>query len=206
MTRDRCAPFRSPTRPSLLAWGFIALLLLLSQELVWASRVRLINIEEMTRRADRIFSGRCVDVRVAHDRILDRTVTHVTIDVDRAVKGPARGRLTIRMLGNQDAAASSEGEIEGLPRFKVGEELILFLHADSRHGLTTPVGFAQGRFLVVHDKHGRPVATNGLGNDLLFRDLSQQARGRLRGHEGRWKTQRGIPPDDVLEMVELLLR
>src|SRR5215468_1452385 len=43
-----------------------------------AARTRPVNLEEMTQRADRIFSGRCVNIHVARDHDLDQVVTYVT--------------------------------------------------------------------------------------------------------------------------------
>ncbi|HET6373570.1 MAG TPA: hypothetical protein VFG76_09700 [Candidatus Polarisedimenticolia bacterium] len=169
-----------------------------------ASQVRSVNLEEMVQRADRVFSGRCLGVRVAHDPALDRTVTYVTFSVQRVVKGDLHGRVRIKMLGNVDATATPDDRIEGLPRFQAGEEVVLFLHGDSARGLTSPVGFSQGKFAVVHDKQGRPVAINGMRNEHLFRGISPRAEGPLGAHAARQKDERGIPPDVLLDMAEAL--
>jgi len=170
----------------------------------------------MTQRAARIFSGRCVDVRVERDPDLDQMVTHVTFAVTRAVKGGPHGQVTIKMLGDQEADADEGGRaerdggkergIEGLPRFRRGEEVVLFLYGESRSGLTSPVGFGQGKFTLIKDKQGQRLAVNGSGNAHLFRGLSAEARRRLGDAEERFKGRKGIALDALLDMAVSLGR
>jgi hypothetical protein len=128
----------------------------------------------------------------------------VTFEVERGVKGEARGRVTIKVLGDQSAKDERSPGIDGAPRYAEGEEVILFLYGESRHGLTSPVGFAQGKFSVVRDKQGQRRALNGLGNRHLFEGLSAEAKGRLRDVPDRWKGRDGLPPDALLDLVTRL--
>jgi hypothetical protein len=171
-----------------------------------ASRIRPVNLEEMTTRADRIFRGRCTGVRIARDPETGQMVTHVTFVVDRAVKGKVRGNLKIKLLGEQDFSRAPRRGIKGLPRFRQGEEVILFLYGDSRSGLTSPVGFGQGKFTLIKNKIGEPKATNAFANENLFRGLSPAAKRDLGDQVSRWKGRREIPPDVLLEMVDALSR
>jgi hypothetical protein len=192
--------FRS-LRPTLAAFP---ILFLAATVAVQASQVRPINLEEMTQRADRIFSGRCVNVRVAHDPVLDQVVTYVTFAPHRVEKGEIRGSVTIKLLGDQDMDAPPGSATEGVPTFSKGEEVILFLHGDSPHGLTSPVGFGQGKFTVVQDKEGRALALNQLGNESLFRNLSPSAQRRLGQGAEKFKGRVAIPPDALLDLVHSL--
>jgi|688.fasta_scaffold00952_26 hypothetical protein len=45
--------------------------------------------------------------------------------------------------------------IPGMPRFTEGEELLLFLSAESQRGLRVPVGLDQGAWRIVRDAQGR---------------------------------------------------
>ena len=179
-----------PARPVL----FVFLALSLTSMPLDASRVRPVNVEEMTDRADRIFSARCVDVDVRQDPDLGLAVTWVTLEVDRAVKGDLGRTVTLKLLHGPAAA-----------RFQPGEEVILFLHGESSLGLTSPVGLGQGRFRILEDKHGRRIAVNGLANRGLFRGLSAGAERRLEGGHARWRD-RGIPAEALLGLVESLGR
>lgn len=184
-----------------------------------ASTIRQLNLEDLARRADRIFSGRVLEVRVERDPALRQVVTRTTLAVTRGARGNLPGRLTITTLGGQDAGSSGPGEepagagpggqrrpsISGMPSFRKGEEVVLFLYADSRSGLTSPVGFGQGKFSVVPDKNGRRLAINGFGNRNLFRGLSARAEARIGAPPTPGRDRRAIHADELLDLVEALL-
>jgi hypothetical protein len=184
----------------------VALLILLPFLVVpaEASRVRGLNLEEMTARADRIFNGKCVEIRVGVDPALGQTVTWVSFVPEHAVKGQVKGRITMKLLGNQSARARPGESTEGIPRFEKGEEVVLFLYPDSKHGLTSPVGFGQGAFKVVTDKSGQTTAANQFGNEGLLERLSPAAQNRLGEKASRYRGKRSVPPEDLLEMARTL--
>jgi hypothetical protein len=152
----------------------------------------------MTGRAERIFAGRCVDAQVTRDASLGFDVTTLTFEVTRAVKGGQGDRVTVKVLGRGAG-------IVGMPRFRPGEEVVLFLYGESALGLSSPVGLGQGKFSVFEDKLGRRRAVNSHGNKTLFRELSPRARGRLGPAASRWKGRQSIPPDELLDLVESLV-
>jgi len=175
---------------------------------VEATRVRPINLEEMTQRADRIFSGRCVDVRVIEDPEVGSRVTEATFEVDQAVKGALGDTVTIKLHGGPATTGGSGSDVVGQPRFEPGEEVILFLYGESELGLSAPVGLGQGKFTVFVDKHGRKLALNEFGNKTLFHKLSDNARNRLMrtGLESNVEDSESISPQDLLRFVESLQR
>lgn len=168
-----------------------------------ASRVRPVNLEEMTARAERIVSGECVGVEVVRDPELDLDVAHVTLRVERSLKGGPPGTLTVRMLAGVADSGRGSG-VAGMPRFARGERVILFLYGESGSGLTSPVGLGQGKFTVLADKEGREIAFNGFGTRMLFQRLSPNALTRLGDQAEPWKDRDGIPPSVLLDMVRSL--
>ena len=181
-------------------FGLLFTLLLLAVAAIGhlnASQIRSLNLAEMTERAERIFSGRCVDVRVELDPELGVNVTHVTFAPERGAKGDVRGSVTIKMLGDPDSVA-------GLPVFHEGEEVVLFLYGESAHGLTSPVGFGQGKFVVQRDKQGQRLAVNAFANENLFRGLSTEARQRVGTAAERWHGRGAMPVDELLDAVSTL--
>ena len=162
-----------------------------------ASQVRPVNLEQLTARAGLIFAGRCIASSAVQDPALEREITVATFEVERAVKGEAGAAVTIRMLG---------GDEPGLPRFAVGEEVVLFLYGESVLGLTSPVGLGQGRFTVVRDKTGRRLAVNGLANRNLLRDLTPQARARLGTAFEAFKDRSDLEADSLLDLAADLVQ
>lgn len=166
-----------------------------------ATQVRLVNLEEMTSRAERIFSGRCLAVEVAHDFELGNDVTVATFEGHRTVKGSADRTVTIRM-GVGDSTRG--GGTPGVPSFHAGDEVVLFLYGPSQAGLTSPVGLGQGRFRVVEDKQGRRIAVNDFANRNLLRGLTPGAEARLRATIESATPTAGIVPETLLDMAGAL--
>ena len=182
----------------------LALLLVLAHvltPLAEASRVRQLNLQEMAQRAQRVFQGRCVGVRVEHDSVLGLDVTIAEFEVARAAKGVAERQATVRMLGGRQGAS-----IPGRPEFALGDEVVLFLYGESRYGLTSPVGMGQGAFKVITDKQGRKVALNGSDNRTLFEHLDAQAAERVKRFVPDSKLTKPVSPQALLEMAEELGR
>src|SRR5262249_35181861 len=155
----------------------------------------------MTAHADRIFLGRCVQVRVGTDRALGQTVTWVKFAPERAAKGSLHGPLTIELLGNQSAAAPTGSAIEGIPRFEEGERVVLFLHAESKHGRPRPVGVAQGLLRVPPTKKAPPQAPTVPANEPLYKGLPPAAQDRIGSRADTWKGHGSIPADLLLDLV-----
>jgi hypothetical protein len=186
------------------AFSVFAALLLLQPG--FASQIRPLNLEQLTRQAGRVVHGRCVDVTASVDAALGQTVTLVSLVPYHPLKGDVHGKLTFKVLGNQTAQAGPGESTEGIPRFEKGEEVVLFLYADSGRGLTSPVGFGQGKFKVIKDKEQASLAVNGFANEHLLEGLSPGALKRIGGRAERLRSRRDIPLDDLLEMVQALAR
>jgi hypothetical protein len=129
-------------------------LLLLSSALAIATSagatmmVKRLSLDQVAAEAQRIVHGRVVEVRSGRDEH-GAPATWVTLDVERTLKGSAGGRLTVKQLGAADPLPDGGlAVIAGLPRYAVGEEVVLFLRGDSARGFTSPVGFGQGVYRV----------------------------------------------------------
>ncbi len=126
------------------------------------------NLEQMVAKADRAFvgtvTGRTEDYIYAAGGSIPVTV--YTFAVDEVLKGSVPQALTIKQVGHRSNPSSLFGE--GVPEYKSGSVMMLFLHADSKYGLTSPVGLAQGAFLVKTHGPIRVSVSNGLGNRGLL--------------------------------------
>src|SRR5437867_1673906 len=111
---------------------------------------------QVAREAARIVHGTVVDVRSGPDEG-GLAATWVTVAVARAVKGAVGTQLVFKQYGvSEPLDDGTVARVAGLPRYVVGEEIVLFLRADSRSGFTSPVGFGQGTYRVER-RGGRAV-------------------------------------------------
>ena len=133
-----------------------------------ATTVRIVNLSEMVQASDRVFHGRCVSAReMTHSNGLP--IVEYTFLVTDGIKGTVEGeRVVFRQL--QASRARGFG-IAGLPVFRKGQDLVLFLAADSRIGLTSPTGLSQGVFSVLQDRRGKLAIVNSFKNQNLAHDL-----------------------------------
>ena len=131
-----------------------------------ATTILPLDLDALTAAADRVFMGRVLAVRSGRDH-RGLPVTWTTFAVDQALKGAPPRTIEIKQLG-VDAPLADGGvfRVPAMPSYRVGDEVILFLHPESRDGFTSPVGFGQGRFRVHHDG-AAPVAENDVGNRNL---------------------------------------
>ncbi len=152
-------------RSARMTWLFLLFTLLVAP--VWAN-TRSINLAEMTSHAGRIVHGRVVEVREgSHPQHEGIAVTFIKIEVTEMIKGSATRAVSFMQYGN-----STTQYIADLPKYSVGEEIVLFLYPESKLGLTSPVGQGQGKFRVRDDvRSGQRILTNDRSNHALFARL-----------------------------------
>jgi hypothetical protein len=142
------------------------------------------NIEEMVATADRIFIGKCVDVRETEEMIAQgmMPVTYYTFVVSETIKGKVPQTLTFKQLGhlnrkqinkNTEPAAGGivnvSSKIHGMPNYNIGDEMMLMLIPQYMNGeLTYPVGLYQGAFYVTRSVNGKALIKNSINNRGLF--------------------------------------
>jgi hypothetical protein len=182
--------------------SFLGLAVLLALQPALAVQVRPLNLEQMTERAERVFHGRCLELRRLTDPVLERPVVEARFEVLRTAKGESSPELTIRLLAAEDAAGHRL--LAGMPSFESGEEVVLFLYGESELGLTSPVGIVQGKFSVVEDKSGRKFAVNAYGNRHLSRELSADATRRLGAEVETLRAEREVEVDRLLDWATRL--
>lgn len=136
---------------------------------LWATSVKPVNLQEMVGSAERIFWGSCVSVEET-TLASGLVATQYTFQVRRGLKGVEAGEMvTFRQLQSNDRRKLS---LPGLPSFRKGQESLIFLHGESRLGLTSPVGLQQGVFRLQQDEQGLSVI-NGMQNSNLDYELPE---------------------------------
>jgi len=105
-------------------------------------------------------SALILEARVASARCFEsstgRIETEYRLDVDRTFWGTDLAERVVRLPGG--VLADGRGLVlPGMPGVREGEDLILFLSAESPDGLRMPVGLAQGKLRVLTGMNGQRV-------------------------------------------------
>jgi hypothetical protein len=157
-------------RRSLLAAAMLAALV----SPVGAMTVLPVDLPAMTEDAERIFVGRVERVATGRDTH-GLPATWTTFSVAERLKGPGAGSVTLKQLGTSLGGDPAQVRPHPeLPRYQVGETVVLFVHAESALGFTSPVGLGQGCFHV----RGAPAAAvveNEVGNRNLAGSIAPRA-------------------------------
>jgi len=119
--------------------------------------------------AARVVHATVVDVRAGRDDA-GLPATWITLDVAQTLKGRADRQVVFKQYGVVDPLPDGTvARVPGLPRYTVGEEIVVFLHAESRRGFTSPVGLGQGVYRV--ERRGGHASVRDDGGTGGRRDL-----------------------------------
>src|SRR5918993_3875431 len=122
-----------------------------------------LSLEDMATQSDVIAIGNCADTKSVW--IDGSLVTLATVSVSESLKGTETGSLTVVLPGGVDTNRQIPVAMSypGAPRLTPGEDVFLFLTANSDFGSGyTVAGFAQGKFSIVTDEDGQPVVSRDL--------------------------------------------
>ena len=149
----------------------VSLVLLGATATVTATSIRVVNLSEMVDSSNRVFRGRCIAVtETTHSNGLP--VVEYQFFVSEGMKGTTEGEeVVFRQLRPGGTGGHGGVGILGLPAYRKGQDAVIFLAPDSRIGLTSPIGFAQGVFDVHEDARAQATVLNGFGNRNLLRGL-----------------------------------
>ena len=163
------------------------------------------DLSQLVEEAAVIVRGHVATAKVEpHPELTHLWTVVVTLRVQETFKGQVGETLQFRqylwdLRDRQDAAGYGKGQ-----------EVVLFLTAPSRYGLSSPAGLEQGRFRITRDSQGNRHALNGRGNAGLFRQLKPQLERRritLPPRLSQLAVEQRAGPlalDDLREMVRLI--
>jgi hypothetical protein len=143
-----------------------ALLGLLAAARADATSVLPLDLNDMVGAAEHIVRARCLGNKVQPDADVFAVTVTTFVVLDRA-KGTGGATFVVRQPG---------GEIDGIvsdfhvPKFRVGDEYVLFMPRSSKLGLAAPVGLEQGVFAVTAGAGGKEVGNGHDFAELLARD------------------------------------
>lgn len=113
-----------------------------------------LHLRDTARQAGYIFAGRVLSIKFVAPQAANEVATmRITFRVEQGLRGTRTGdALTIREWA---------GLWQGGERYRVGERVVLLLHAPSKLGLTSPVGGNRGRYGI--DSRGNVMLGTGIG-------------------------------------------
>jgi len=158
-------------------WTTIALLVIIGfSPRAEAVMVMPFNVEELARRAEKVFVGTCTNV--SH-KVNDRgiPVVEVTFVVTETIKGEVGSTVTFQQFDAQTRLppppTTANDRIRELPQgifakaaliemptYQLRQEVVLFLAAPGKLGLTSPIGLVQGKLPIITLASGEKMVTN----------------------------------------------
>jgi hypothetical protein len=127
-----------------------------------ATTLERMSVAKMTRAAELVVRAQCVANSTAWDEGEIWTFTSFTVeDSWKGAPSGAAQQLTVRLLGG--AVGNLSSTVSGVPRFRPGEEVILFLQATAR-GDYSIVSWVQGTFRIHRDAR--------TGSELVVQDTA----------------------------------
>lgn len=126
---------------------------LLGANLATATTVQKFTLSDLAKKSETIVRATVEDQSARWDAGHKEIYTFITLHVLDAVKG-AKGEntITIRQLGGTvDNVVST---VPGMPNFKKGEEVVVFLSNKDSAGYPWVMGLQQGKYTVTTDANG----------------------------------------------------
>jgi hypothetical protein len=147
---------------------------LLLSTLTLATTVLPVSLERMSTSAELIFYGTVISNETKADETSGHIATFTTFEVIEVVKGDVGATHTIKQLGGQLSGNKVMHQVHGVPRFTIGEKVVVFLPQESRLGFASPLGLSQGRF-VVREQNGVNTVRNGRALQASLTQASKTA-------------------------------
>ncbi len=126
-----------------------------------ATTVEKMSLRDLAKKSDAIVLARVEDESARYDSNKE-IFTYITLRVLEPVKGPKKDDvITIRQMGGTvDKIASI---VPGMPVFRKGDEVVLFLTQKDGAGYPWVMGLQQGKYSVTADERGQKHVRNEIG-------------------------------------------
>lgn len=151
---------------------FVVCVILLLATCVATNATTLVRmeLEKISETARVIVRARCVANSTNWDA--GEIWTFTSFEVQEVWKGQAPPQITVRLLGGKVENLTST--VSGIPRFRPGEEIVLFLEP-TRRGDFSVVSWEQGSFRVRRDRSsGRESVTQDSASFATFDPVSRR--------------------------------
>lgn len=130
--------------------SLVPLFLLLTVVSASASTVLEVGFDRLSKSAANVVSGEILSI-VPEQGENGLLYSNVTLRVTRSVPERLVGRpMTVRMVGGE--MNGQRMYVQGMPRFEIGDEVVLFLNRETASVMGPTVGLWQGVFYLGRDK------------------------------------------------------
>lgn len=160
------------------------------------------SLEEMTESSAAVIHGTVVRSWSAWDSAQQFIWTHYEVRLTESLLGDALDKIVVSEPGG--TVGNDSMEIAGTPRYRVGEEVVLFT-ARTPLGYLRTCGWGQGRFDVVGDPRGAgKIVRSRLAGISLVEPIGAKAAAEKRATSPRALD--GLPLDQFKSRVRDLIR
>ena len=152
----------------LLAVAFASLAFAITQ-VAFATTVQKLSLVELTKKSESIVRASVEDAVSSWDAGHKEIYTFYTLKVLQPVKGNKDATMiTLRELGGTVGNIASI--VPGMPSFKKGEEVVLFLTQKDAAGYPWVMGLQQGKYTVTTAADGTKMVRNDLADTELVKN------------------------------------
>ncbi len=145
---------------ALLAAGALCYALMLAAP-AHATTVLPLHLDQVIDYSTTAFEGTVTDNHSARDPVTRDIVTYTTFTVSDVLKGSVPSTYTIKQIGGELPEENVRFQAFGIPKFKVGQEYVVFMTGVSAQGFSSPMGLGLGRYTVTKDATGSKHVGNG---------------------------------------------
>jgi len=135
-----------------------------------AMNTKPMNLSDLVRESNQIVVGHVVAVNqgVGANHL---PYTDVEVKVSESILGAGATTITFRQFGLQSPLPAADGRkyvglVAGMPQYKAGEQVVLFLGKTSSIGYRTTIGLGQGKFALRGGNLENEVNNAGLFQNL----------------------------------------
>jgi len=138
--------------------------------------VQKLSLQELTKKSDSIVMARVDDAIASWDAGHKEIYTYVTLSVIQPVKG-SRDATTIMLRQLGGTVDNIASVVPGMPSFKKGEEVVVFLTQKDPAGYPWVMGLEQGKYSISTGKNGVKMVRNDLSGTEMLSKSGQHVDG-----------------------------
>ena len=154
--------------------GAVAGLALVGAQVAQATTVQRLTLQDLTKKSAGIVMARVEDASSSWDAAHREIYSFYTLRVLEPVKG-MKGQTIVTLRQAGGTVDNTASVVPGMPSFRRGEEVVVFLTQNDAAGYPWVMGLQQGKYSIVTSKDG----VKSVRNDFAGTELVNQNGQRL---------------------------